>query len=96
MISSETVEVAEATLFSTSVRLPANLIEGNYRVGYYLTREGRVVDLREDIIYVQKVGLERFLYVLSQEQPLIYGFLSLAIAIGAGWTASAVFRWLRS
>ncbi len=48
------------------------------------------------MIYVQKVGLERFLYSLSREQPLAYGLLSLAIAIAAGWGASAGFRYLRS
>jgi uncharacterized protein len=91
-----TVEVAEATLFRTSVALPANLTEGNYRVRFFLTREGQVIDMREEVIFVQKVGLERFLYVLAHEAPLAYGLLSIAIAIGAGWGASAAFRYLRS
>jgi uncharacterized protein (TIGR02186 family) len=91
-----TVEVAEATLFRTSVALPANLTEGNYEVRFFLTREGRVIDMREEVIFVQKVGLERFLYVLAHEAPLAYGLLSIAIAIGAGWGASAAFRYLRS
>ena len=46
-------------------------------------------------IYVRKVGLERFLYTLSRQQPLVYGLMSLAIAIFAGWSASTVFRLLR-
>jgi uncharacterized protein (TIGR02186 family) len=92
----ETVEVREATLFSTEVALPANLTEGDYTVRFFLTREGRVIDSRETTIFVQKVGLERFLFALAHEQPLLYGLLSLAIAIGAGWGASAVFRYLRS
>jgi uncharacterized protein (TIGR02186 family) len=92
----ETVEVQEATLFSTEVALPANLTEGNYTVRFFLTREGQVIDIRETVIFVQKVGLERFLFALAHEQPLIYGLLSLAIAIAAGWGASAVFRYLRS
>lgn len=91
-----TVDVAEATLFRTSVALPANLTEGNYAVRFFLTREGRVIDMREEVIFVQKVGLERFLYVLAHEAPLAYGLLSIAIAIGAGWGASAAFRYLRS
>lgn len=92
----ETVDVAEATLFSTSVALPANLTEGNYTVRFFLTREGGVIDRRETVIFVRKVGLERFLFSLAHEQPLLYGLLSLAIAIAAGWGASAVFRYLRS
>ena len=43
-------------------------------------------------IEVRKVGLERWLYRLALEQPFIYGIMSLAIAISAGWGASAAFR----
>jgi uncharacterized protein (TIGR02186 family) len=92
----ETIEVVEATLFSTSIALPANLTEGNYTVRFFLTREGQVIDQRETTIFVRKVGLERFLFTLAHEAPLVYGLLSLAIAIAAGWGASALFRYLRS
>jgi hypothetical protein len=44
---------------------------------------------------VHKVGLERWLFTLSREQPLVYGLLSIAIAIAAGWGASAAFQVLR-
>jgi uncharacterized protein (TIGR02186 family) len=92
----ETVDLQEATLFSTTVALPANLIEGDYTVRFFLTRERQVIDSRETVIFVQKVGLERFLFALAHERPLAYGLLSLAIAIAAGWGASAVFRYLKS
>lgn len=90
------VDVTEETLFGASVALPANLTEGHYTARIFLTRDGLVVDVHEAGIDVQKVGLERFLYNLAHERPLIYGLLSLAIAIAAGWLASAVFRYLRS
>ncbi|RVT87133.1 hypothetical protein DXV76_03330 [Rhodobacteraceae bacterium CCMM004] len=90
-----TVEISEETLFNTSIALPANLVEGNYRARFFLTRDGAVVSQAETLIYVQKVGLERFLYTLAHEQPLVYGLMSLAIAIAAGWGASAVFRYLQ-
>lgn len=91
-----TVIVNEQTLFRTSVALPANLTEGDYTARIFLTRGGRVIDRYETVIFVQKVGLERFLFNLAHERPLIYGILSLTIAIVAGWAASAVFRYLRS
>ncbi|MEO0943763.1 MAG: TIGR02186 family protein [Pseudomonadota bacterium] len=89
------VELNEDTLFSTSIRLPANLTEGEYHARFFLTRGGRVVDTHDSIIDVRKVGLERFLFNLSREQPLVYGLMSLAIAIFAGWSASAAFRLIR-
>lgn len=89
------VALTSDTLFNTSVALPANLVEGNYNVRILLTRDQQVISQYETVIFVNKVGLERFLYTLAHEQPVIYGLLSLFIAIAAGWGASAAFRLIR-
>ncbi|SIO14226.1 TIGR02186 family protein [Vannielia litorea] len=89
------VTIQKDTLFRANVALPANLTEGNYTTRIFLTRAGEVVSSHATTIHVSKVGLERFLYVLAHEQPLLYGLLSLAIAIAAGWGASAIFRYIR-
>lgn len=86
------VRLAEQTLFRADVRLPANLIEGDYSARIFLLRNGKVIDTFRAPIEVRKVGLERWLYRLALEQPFIYGIMSLAIAISAGWGASAAFR----
>lgn len=91
-----TVEFTEDTLFRADIVLPANLTEGEYRVRLFLTREGRVIDVQDRVIGVRKEGLERFLFNLAHEQPLIYGLLSLALAALAGWGASAAFRLMRA
>ncbi|WP_371037479.1 MULTISPECIES: TIGR02186 family protein [unclassified Rhodosalinus] len=89
------VEVTDQTLFSTAIAMPADLTEGAYATRIFLTRGGEVVAAFETQIEVRKVGLERFLYTLSRQQPLVYGLMSLAIAIAAGWGASAAFRIFR-
>jgi hypothetical protein len=78
------------------VALPANLTEGDYRVRIFLTRGGVVIDSLESTINVRKEGLERWLANLARQQPLIYGLMSLLIAVVAGWAASAGFRLLRA
>lgn len=90
-----TVSVDDQTLFRTSIRLPAALTEGDYRTRIFLTRGGEVIARYETSIYVRKVGMERWLFNLSRENALVYGLMSLAIAIFAGWGASAVFNLLR-
>ncbi len=90
------VVVDSETLFRTRIELPAALTEGAYQTRIYLTREGEVISEYETSIDVHKVGLERWLYNLSREQPVIYGLMSLAIAIFAGWGASAAFSLLRN
>lgn len=89
------VTIEEQTLFRTSVRLPSALTEGGYLTRIFLTRGGEVVSEYDTIIDVRKVGLERWLFNLSRQQSLLYGLMSLAIAIAAGWSASAVFGLLR-
>ncbi|EAQ04494.1 hypothetical protein OB2597_10129 [Pseudooceanicola batsensis HTCC2597] len=92
----EAVELDQQTLFRTSISLPSNLTEGAYDTRVFLLREGHVVSRFDTVIDVRKVGLERWLFVLSREQPLAYGLLSLSLAIFAGWGASALFRAIRS
>lgn len=95
VVEEDGVEIAEQTLFRARFLMPANLTEGVYRTRILLTRGGTVVDSHETMVDVRKVGLERWLFALSQEQPLIYGLLSLVLAVTAGWAASAAFRYIR-
>lgn len=90
-----TVQFVEDTLFRADVVLPANLTEGNYNIRIFLTRDGRVIDTQDRIVGVRKAGLERFLFSLAHQMPLVYGLLSLALAGLAGWGASAAFAVMR-
>jgi uncharacterized protein (TIGR02186 family) len=89
------VSVIEDTLFTTHVALPANIVEGDYRARVFLVHDREVVDLHESLVDVRKVGLERWIYALSRSDPLVYGLLSLFVALAAGWGASEAFRQLR-
>lgn len=89
------VQLTEETLFRTDVVLPANLIEGQYKVRLFLLRGGRVVATQDRLINVRKEGLERFIFTMAHEQPLLYGLLSLLLAGLAGWGASVAFRFIR-
>lgn len=90
------VQFERDTLFSSRISLPANLTEGVYTTRIFLTRDGTVVDRFDTAIDVQKVGIERWLFQLAQQQPLAYGALAVLIAVLAGWSASAAFRYFRS
>ncbi|MCV2870135.1 TIGR02186 family protein [Defluviimonas sp. WL0002] len=85
----------DQTLFNTSFDLPANLVEGNYIARIYLLRNRQVIASNQSTIYVRKVGIERWLYTLAQDQPAAYGALALFLAALAGWAASEAFRRLR-
>lgn len=89
------VAFAEQTLFRARIALPASLTEGAYATRIFLLRDGAVIDSAETSIEVRKVGVERWLYRLSVEQPIPYGLLALLLAIGAGWGAQAAFAAVR-
>lgn len=89
------VRLSQATLFTAEFLLPANLTEGDYTARIVLIRGQRVIATATNVITVRKSGLEKWLYDLAHEQALLYGLLSLAIALFSGWFASEVFRLLR-
>ena len=89
------VTLQNQTLFSASVTLPANLVEGAYTARIFLMSDGDVIAKHQTAIDVRKVGIERWLYNLAHQRPVVYGLLSLAIAIFAGWAAATAFRAVR-
>ncbi|HSF92623.1 MAG TPA: TIGR02186 family protein [Paracoccaceae bacterium] len=93
--SERDAKLAEDTLFTAEFQLPANLTEGDYTARMYLVRDKRIVNAAEKIITVRKTGMEKWLYDLAHEQPLIYGLLSIAVALFSGWAASEIFRRIR-
>ncbi|HQU66950.1 MAG TPA: TIGR02186 family protein [Albidovulum sp.] len=96
VLKENTVELKADTLFSTDFDLPADLIEGDYRTRIFLLRDKKLVASEETSIDVRKVGLERWLFDLSRQQPVIYGLLAIVLALVAGWAASAAFRLIRN
>ncbi len=90
------VTLERDTLFSSTISLPKNLIEGTYATRVFLVRDGVVIDRYDAEIDVQKAVLERWLYNMAYESPFMYGALALLIALFFGWGASAAFRILRA
>ncbi len=89
------VTLTEETLFTTKLAMPVNVVEGEYTVKTMLVRDQQVISTSTSTITVRKTGAEKWLYDLAHEQAFIYGLLSLAVALLAGWTASEVFRRIR-
>ena len=89
------ISLIDNTLFATNIALPANLIEGDYKIRFFLIRDRKILDHLSTNIPVNKVGLERWIFDLSRKSPFIYALLSLFIAISSGWIASTVFRYIR-
>ena len=89
------VRVPGDSLFSTRIRLPANIVEGDYLLRIFLVRDGDIIDNREIVIPVRRAAFEQWIYRAAQDDPLSYALVSILVAILAGWAASALFRRIR-
>ncbi len=92
----EGVQLEQQTLFRANIALPSSIVEGNYRARIFLVRDKHVVADFDKTINVRKVGLERWIYHMAQQQALIYSLLSLLVAIVASWGITTLFRVIRN
>lgn len=77
-------------LFRATVDLPANVPVGTLSARVQLYRDGELLDMFRTNVQLERQGLERLLFVFAFNHPLLYGMLTLLIAIAAGLLASAV------
>ena len=79
-------------LFRTRLSFPANVPPGAYLVQVFQFVEGHVVSAQTSVLEISKIGLEAEIFDVAIARPAVYALASILLAIGAGWTASAVFR----
>jgi uncharacterized protein (TIGR02186 family) len=83
--------VGGASLFRTTIDLPANIPVGTLMARVLLFRSGQLLDSFEAQVLMQREGIERFLYDVAFGHPLIYGIAAVLIAAAAGLAASSYF-----
>ncbi len=86
------VRFVDRGLFRAEIELPTGAPTGVYRAEILLFQDGKPISRRTRTLTVEKVGIERALYVWAHDRPWSYGLASMAFALAAGWAASAAFR----
>jgi uncharacterized protein (TIGR02186 family) len=79
-------------LFRAVVRLPANAPIAQYHADTYLFRDGRLISSQRIPIGINRVGIERRIHDLATNASLLYGLVTVLLALAAGWAASVLFR----
>jgi uncharacterized protein (TIGR02186 family) len=83
--------VGGASLFRTTIDLPANIPVGTLNARVLLFRKGQMLSQFKTEVLMQREGVERFLHDFAFGYPLLYGIAAVLIAGGAGIAASSIF-----
>lgn len=65
---------------------------GDYLVTVYAVKDNKVIEQAQSKVNVEQVGMVKTLATMAKNTPAIYGFLSIGVALGAGFGVSLVFR----
>lgn len=77
--------------FSAIFQFPSRVAPGEYRLRLMSFAGGKPVDLAEQVIVVRLAGAAALIRALSSDYGLIYGILSVVIALAAGLLSGIVF-----
>jgi len=71
---------------------PYQAAPGDYTVTVYAVKDGKVVEQAESHVNVEQVGMVKTLATMAKNSAAFYGFLSIGIALGAGFGVGMIFR----
>jgi uncharacterized protein (TIGR02186 family) len=71
---------------------PHQAAPGDYTVAVYAVKDGKVVEQAESHVKVEQVGMVKILATMARDSAVFYGFLSVGIALGAGFGVGMIFR----
>ncbi|MBI1274945.1 hypothetical protein GC177_03105 [bacterium] len=80
------------TLFKTIIQFPETIARGEYTAEVYLINDGRLVAMQSTPIEVKKRGFDAFVFDTAHQFPLIYGIVSVMIAVIIGWLAATMLK----
>jgi hypothetical protein len=71
---------------------PYQAAPGEYLVSVYAVKDGAVVEQAESQVKVEQVGMVKTLAGMAKDSAALYGFLSIGVALSAGFGVGMVFR----
>lgn len=81
-----------ASVFQTTIDVPANVPVGTYRVSVFLFRDNAMLAASNAAFGIAKTGFEQFTFDLARRNGYFYGLICIALALLTGWLAGVLFR----
>ena len=86
------VLITDGVLYRARIRIPARVPVGTYTAETFLIQDGRVIAAAVRDINIRKSGFEQYVARAADQHGFIYGVLAVALSVGLGWAAGALFR----
>ena len=88
-------DIIDGNLFRSYIEIPNSVPVGQYKVNLYLIIDNKISNEYSYNFMVTRVGIEEAIYSFSKNYPLVYGLISLLIAILIGLSGAEVFKRFR-
>jgi uncharacterized protein (TIGR02186 family) len=86
------VEISPGVLYRARIAIPSQVPVGTYTAETFLVSDGKVIAAATREIQIDKSGFERFVALSARRHGFLYGLAAVALSLGLGWAAAAVFR----
>jgi len=80
------------TVFRATIPLPADARTGTYNVDVKLFADGAMIVQTKTALEVIKTGFEEYVAEAAADKGLLYGIVTVLMALFIGWLASVIFR----
>lgn len=78
--------------FSTTLHIPSKMIAGKYIVEAIAVKNGQIKAKTQEVLTLELSGLPAVISSMAYDKPLLYGVMSVFIALAAGLIIGVVFR----
>ena len=90
--SAKAVTFLTPIVFRAEIPLPANVRTGTYKIDVKLFSGGAELVRTSSALDVIKTGFEQYVAQGAADYGLLYGVVTILMALGVGWIASVMFR----
>lgn len=86
------ITIREGRLFRMSFPAPATVPIGDYTIRIYAVVGDKILARTSQMLVVRKSGFEAFVTASAQTSPLLYGLVSILLALSIGFISASVFK----
>ena len=91
-INENSVTLNKDSLFRSYLKLPSNVITGQFEVKILHYRNSKLVSQQINSINVSKSGISAEIYDIAQNYSTLYGIFAVLLAVLVGWGSNLMFR----